>query len=113
MKMEGHATASTARRSPLSNLPPSRGKAPLLPLMGRTQEGCSNCQPPIFKGAQKDTKKVFRAKAQRACVVFSNPSTTAQDKLREKSFLDPSHSLGMTGRHFAFLASWGEDNPFC
>ena len=27
---------------------------------------------------------------------------------REKSFLDPSHSLGMTGlaRHLAFLASW-------
>jgi hypothetical protein len=26
-----------------------------------------------------------------------DPSTKAQDKLREKSFLDPSHSLGMTG----------------
>jgi hypothetical protein len=33
---------------------------------------------------------------------------------REKSFLDLSHSLGMTGlaRHVAFLASWRESLRF-
>ena len=36
-----------------------------------------------------------------------DPFGQAQGKLREKSFSDPSHSLGMTGlaRHLAFLAS--------
>jgi hypothetical protein len=38
------------------------------------------------------------------------PFDNAQDKLREKSFLDPAHSLGMTGtaRHLALLAAWRE-----
>jgi hypothetical protein len=31
------------------------------------------------------------------CVCHFDPFDKAQDKLREKSFLDPSRSLGMTG----------------
>jgi hypothetical protein len=40
---------------------------------------------------------VFSAKAaQRSYALSFRPLRQAQDKLREKSFLDPSHSLGMT-----------------
>ena len=38
-----------------------------------------------------------RAKTPRAQRVSFRPLRQAQDKLREKSFLDPSHPLGMTG----------------
>jgi hypothetical protein len=38
------------------------------------------------------------AKAQSDAPRHFDPFDKAQDKLREKSFLDPSHSLGMTGR---------------
>jgi hypothetical protein len=37
------------------------------------------------------------AKAQRETPGHFDPFDKAQDKLREKSFLDPSHPFGMTG----------------
>jgi len=43
------------------------------------------------------------AKFGRKALCHFDPFDKAQDKLREKSFLDPSHSFGMTGtaRHLA------------
>src|SRR6266850_7566547 len=46
------------------------------------------------------TKKLSRQDAKHAKIqrCHFDPFGQAQGKLREKSFLDPSHSLGMTGR---------------
>jgi hypothetical protein len=58
-------------------------------------------------------RNISRQDAKEAYCHF-DPFGRAQGKLREKSFLDPSHSLGMTGlaRHLAFLAPWREDFRF-
>jgi hypothetical protein len=56
---------------------------------------------------QKHFNKFYPAKAPRAqsdALCHFDPFGQAQGKLREKSFLDPSHSLGMraSARHLAY-----------
>ena len=53
---------------------------------------------PLFPATHRPTRRGSnRAKTLSKIPCHFDPFDKAQDKLREKSFLDPSHSLGMTG----------------
>jgi hypothetical protein len=55
--------------------------------------------------------KSMDRKARKGKDCHFEPFDKAQDKLREKSFLDPAHALGMTGSGLSLgvLARWREE----